>query len=140
MLGTKEKIHKAIWTIICDGTSSSLKVADIAKRAGIGKSTVYEYFTDKDQAVFSAITSYCENIVAKYDEVDISNLDFDTAFDGMCINMMEIASDYGENLMSAFTRLSSLNIKSTRKVIFHIQEKYLQNVLIIIKKGKQEKK
>ena len=140
MESTKARIHKAIWSIIDDGKSGSLKVADIAKAAGIGKSTVYEYFKDKDHAVVSAITSYCENIIKKYDESDLLKLDFDGAFKGICSNMMEVADDYGENLMNVITRLGSMNIESVRMVVQNIQQRYMKNMLLIMDKGKAEGK
>lgn len=37
---------------------SSLKVADIAQRAGIGKGTVYEYFSSKEEILQEAICRY----------------------------------------------------------------------------------
>lgn len=53
----EQKILDAAIEIIGDGVSEvgSLKVADIAKRAGIGKGTIYEYFSSKDEIICEAI-------------------------------------------------------------------------------------
>lgn len=138
MSNTKDRIHKAIWSIISDGKSSRLKVADIAIRAGIGKSTVYEYFKDKDHAIFSAIVSCCDNVVEKYNKIELSSMDFDSSFNELCFNMMEVSEEYGENLMSAFIRLSTLNIESVKKIIFNLKKKYVKYIQIILDKGREE--
>lgn len=138
MANTKDRIHKAIWSIICEDEASSLRVADIAIRAGIGKSTVYEYFKDKDHAISSAIINCCDNIVEKYDKIDLLKMDFNSAFTEMCLNMMDVSEEYGENLMSAFIRLSTINIESIQKIILNLKIKYVKSIQIILDKGKNE--
>lgn len=53
----EQKILDAAIEIIGNGASEvgSLKVADIAKRAGIGKGTIYEYFSSKDEIICEAL-------------------------------------------------------------------------------------
>lgn len=52
----------------------SLKVADIAAAAGMGKGTVYEYFSSKEELVCAAfiyrIRLHCENTLREIDSVD----------------------------------------------------------------------
>lgn len=71
---TMKKTHKiidaAIRVFARDGLEKG-KIADIAKEAGIGKGTVYEYFRSKED-IFKAI----ENIVFA---------EFDTVFDSLLI-------------------------------------------------------
>lgn len=55
MKSKKEKIFDAIFdTIYEDGNIANIRVSDIAKRAGIGKGTVYMYFASKEQMIFEA--------------------------------------------------------------------------------------
>ncbi|MGN0376160.1 MAG: TetR/AcrR family transcriptional regulator [Suilimivivens sp.] len=62
----KEKaIYRAVIELFEEGADlSSLTVSEITGRAGIGKGTAYEYFSDKEEmiakALFYNIESYCE--------------------------------------------------------------------------------
>lgn len=49
-------MYRAVWELIDEGYDvSSMKVADITGRAGIGKGTAYEYFRSKDEIVSEAL-------------------------------------------------------------------------------------
>ena len=53
---TQERIYEGILDLIDEKSDiSSIKVAEIAKRAGIGKGTVYEYCDSKEQLIVDAI-------------------------------------------------------------------------------------
>lgn len=53
---TKKVIYKAILNLINDKRElSSIRVADIAERANIGKGTVYEYCDSKEQLIMEAV-------------------------------------------------------------------------------------
>ena len=62
----KEKaIYKAVLELFEEGADlNSLTVSEITKRAGIGKGTAYEYFSDKEEMIATAllyhIAIYCE--------------------------------------------------------------------------------
>lgn len=56
MTDKKTLIYNAVIDIIKDnGFNSNIKISDIAKKANIGKGTVYEYFDNKDQILSGAI-------------------------------------------------------------------------------------
>ena len=49
-------IYEAVISLINEGISiPEIKVSDISKRAGIGKGTVYEYFSTKEQVIAEAL-------------------------------------------------------------------------------------
>jgi AcrR family transcriptional regulator len=48
---------------------ASTRVADIAERAGIGKGTVYEYFSSKEALLFAVFESINEDITARMNAV-----------------------------------------------------------------------
>lgn len=49
-------MYNAVWELLEEGADvNRIKVADITARAGIGKGTVYEYFSDKEELISSAI-------------------------------------------------------------------------------------
>lgn len=52
-------IYEAVIELLNDGmTLPEIKVSDISKKAGIGKGTVYEYFTSKDEVITQALIYY----------------------------------------------------------------------------------
>lgn len=56
MTDKKTLIYNAVIDIIKDnGFNSNIKISDIAKKANIGKGTVYEYFDNKDEILTGAI-------------------------------------------------------------------------------------
>lgn len=61
----KEKeilIYNAVINIIKEqGFHSNIKISDIAKKAGIGKGTVYEYFKNKDEIITGSIMYLLQN-------------------------------------------------------------------------------
>lgn len=61
----KEKkvlIFNAVLDIINErGINSNITISEIAKRAGIGKGTVYEYFRNKDEIIVESILYLLEN-------------------------------------------------------------------------------
>ena len=53
----KEKaIYQAVLALFEEGADlNSLTVSEITKRAGIGKGTAYEYFSDKEEMIAKAL-------------------------------------------------------------------------------------
>jgi len=58
----KHDIVQAALTIFARKGVANTKMADIAKAAGIGKGTIYEYFRDKDEIFFESFTHFMEMI------------------------------------------------------------------------------
>lgn len=49
-------MYKAVWELLEEGADvNRIKVADITARAGIGKGTAYEYFSDKEELISDAV-------------------------------------------------------------------------------------
>lgn len=67
----KEKaIYQAVLELFEEGADlNSLTVSEITKRAGIGKGTAYEYFSDKEEMIAKAIVYntklFCEHLYEK---------------------------------------------------------------------------
>ena len=63
----KEKaIYQAVLALLEEGADlNSLTVSEITKRAGIGKGTAYEYFTDKEEMIAKALF-YTTDIFCKH--------------------------------------------------------------------------
>lgn len=75
----EQNILAAAVEIIGEGISSihSLKVADIAERAGIGKGTVYEYFASKEEIICEAICYHIRTNLEKEWKGFYSNCSFE---------------------------------------------------------------
>ena len=60
-------IYQAVFELFEEGTDlNSLTVSEITKKAGIGKGTAYEYFSDKEEmiarAIFYNVEMFCQKI------------------------------------------------------------------------------
>ena len=74
MKGKEILIYKAVIDIIEEqGFNSNIKIADIAKKAGIGKGTVYEYFKNKDEILTGAIMYLLQTSMKDILNNDIEN-------------------------------------------------------------------
>lgn len=68
----KEKaVYQAVLELFWEGTDlNSLTVAEITKKAGIGKGTAYEYFADKEEMIAKALFyNACEFCRQVYEEI-----------------------------------------------------------------------
>lgn len=60
----KEIIYEEVLAMLNDRVDyKSITLAEVAKRCGIGKSTIYEYFVSKDEMVFNSIIFYLNRMM-----------------------------------------------------------------------------
>ena len=57
----RREVALACFDLIHDGGMKKLTVAQVAKTAGIGKGTVYEYFENKEDIIFEIINMHIEH-------------------------------------------------------------------------------
>ena len=91
-------VYEAVNRLICDGQDvTSLIVADIAREAGIGKGTIYEYFESKEEIIARALFYQLDMIM-----VEISNAltQADTVED--CFMMLADMMNEGNRLGTFF--------------------------------------
>ena len=75
----KNSIYEAVLRLVKDGKSYySIKVSDIAKEAGIGKGTVYEYFDSRDTIISEAVVYYLGGYLEHAVELVESNDTFES--------------------------------------------------------------
>lgn len=66
MKAKKEKIFDAVFdTVLETGCITNITVSEIAKRAGIGKGSVYMYFANKEQMMFESVQYFVESTMKK---------------------------------------------------------------------------
>lgn len=64
----KELIYEEVLDMLnndCD--YQSITLSTIAKRCDMGKSTIYEYFTSKDEMIFSSLVYYMKTAIKQFD-------------------------------------------------------------------------
>lgn len=82
----KAAVYKAVVELYNEGKNfSNMTVSEIALRAGIGKGTVYEYFTKKEDLVKDALTYECLAQAEAFANYVLVN----STFDGICYAMMD---------------------------------------------------
>ena len=60
----KEMIYEEVLAMLNDRVDyKSITLAEVAKRCNMGKSTIYEYFSSKDEMVFNSIIYYLNKMV-----------------------------------------------------------------------------
>lgn len=69
----EQAIYKAVLALLNEGVSiNSMKVSDIARKAGIGKGTVYEYFKSKEEliakALFYGTNEFCRELISRLEQ------------------------------------------------------------------------
>ena len=63
----RPRLVEAACAVFAEKGYASTRVADIAARAGVGKGTVYEYFTSKEELLFAVFESINMDISARMD-------------------------------------------------------------------------
>ena len=60
----KELIYEEVLAMLNDRVDyKSITLSEVAKRCGMGKSTIYEYFSSKDEMVFNSIIFYLNRMI-----------------------------------------------------------------------------
>jgi AcrR family transcriptional regulator len=91
---TKNKILDIVIDLIKhDHRDDELTLSKIAKRADIGKSTIYEYFKNKQDLIYEASIYLIETYEKKFLMHNIELMDFETAYKTSIYNMIEILAE-----------------------------------------------
>jgi len=69
----RRNIALACQELLVENGINHITVAQIAKTAGVGKGTVYEYFENKEDIVFEIITTFVVEYEARFEEISLGN-------------------------------------------------------------------
>ncbi len=58
----RREIAEAALAVLADNGFAEASISRVAKAAGIGKGTVYEYFASKDELVFASLVAWAESM------------------------------------------------------------------------------
>ena len=64
----RTRLVKAACAVFAENGYASTRVAEIAERAGVGKGTVYEYFSSKEELLFAVFESINANISSRMND------------------------------------------------------------------------
>ena len=63
-----ELIYNEVISMLNSGADyQSITLSEIAKRCDMGKSTIYEYFSSKDEMVFNSLVYYLDTVIKYFD-------------------------------------------------------------------------
>ena len=127
----KEKIFDAVFdTIYEEGNIANIRVSDIAKRAGIGKGTVYMYFASKEQMIFEASKYLIESTMKSITDFAPENMSFSEALKNFIRKHIEVTRKYS----------SLFNATSTTDYFPQLNNQFKEMMADIMKKIRVEYK
>jgi len=85
----RPRLVKAATVVFAEKGYATTRVADIAERAGIGKGTVYEYFSSKEELLFAVFESMNEDVTARVNAV----LDDDEPTQEQLFNLLRLGAE-----------------------------------------------
>jgi AcrR family transcriptional regulator len=68
----RTRLVEAACAVFADKGYASTRVAEIAERAGVGKGTVYEYFSSKEELLFAVFESINKDISSRMNDALVS--------------------------------------------------------------------
>lgn len=85
----RPRLVAAASAVFAEKGYASTRVADIAEKAGVGKGTVYEYFSSKEELLFAVFESINENITLRMTAV----LDDDEPTQEQLFNLLRLGAE-----------------------------------------------
>ena len=144
MTDKKTLIFDAVISLIEEnGFHTKLKVSDIADKAGIGKGTVYEYFSNKEEIIAESLI-YFMNDKFQYVLKEDRGLSFELRIKNFISRVFEIFYD-NQNFHGLFMSQSIGSMLSIEKKmmimseIFKLKKEINKLIRGILDKGKEEK-
>lgn len=94
-MNRKQEIIDAVLEIFSEkGFTNDFTMSKLAQKLDIGKSTIYEYFNNKDEIIEAAIYQYFESRLQKVNVVaDINDLPFEEAFKTQMTILLNVAQE-----------------------------------------------
>ena len=138
-------IYHAIEDLVAEGADiSSMRVSDIAAKAGIGKGTTYEYFSSKEEMVVKAliylVDGMVKRIMARMKELDTFEAKFILLLDEMEEKVRQRAC-----IMKYLNMVNDMNLcQQMHEVLKKDEDAKNANPIIIIRylleEGQKEKR
>ncbi|QNO15296.1 TetR/AcrR family transcriptional regulator [Alkalicella caledoniensis] len=140
----KTIIYEAALSLVYDNQDlSRIKVADIAERANIGKSTVYEYFESKEQVIGEALIYMFNRGIASFEFIIEENKTFKETYI-LLLEGISALMNKNRNLFDFMTMSQKdLDIHNTIKKIMllqleEIRQKYFKMIEKLVDRSVEE--
>ncbi len=85
----RPRLVSAASAVFAEKGYATTRVADIAERAGVGKGTVYEYFSSKEELLFAVFESIKDSVTARMNAV----LDEDEPTQEQLFNLLRLGAE-----------------------------------------------
>lgn len=142
---TKDKILRAVMTIFLKDGNEGLTMRRIAEEAGIGKSTVYEYFDSKEIMVAEAFLFAANGFLDKIHEGfnGMSHMPFEQVMRISIEGILTTFQNEITNFMKAFEGNSIMGPNGVMKQLYKdelidLQLKGINYTEVFLKKGQEE--
>jgi len=142
----KEKIYDAVMQLIKEGKNlKTLKVSEIADRAGIGKGSIYLYFASKDDVIVEAVSYFLNTWLKPFREYRIEqSKDFHQIVLEFIDIHLELFNEYsaflspkkGSDYINAFNAES---LPGTIEVVRRARQDYLGIIEKVLNEGERQK-
>lgn len=140
----KELLYAAALSLIHEkGDLASIKVADIAMRANMGKSTVYEYFDSKEQLIAESLVNMFKKGIVTFKQLITKDLTFkETYF--ILLDRIAVLMNSNRTLLEYITMNEcNLTVQTTIKEIMierveEIKAEYMDMVEKLVDKSVEE--
>ena len=111
----REAVYEAVITLMeKGGDQSTIKVSDIAAEAGIGKGTVYEYFSSREEIIAKTIIYYIDSYLKKAERIFDKKAGFRERLNGI---LDIIANESGRSEFFIDVLLSTAKVKDIYKIL-----------------------
>lgn len=87
---TRRQILEAARTLLAETGNSDLNLGDLAAVAGIGRTTLYEYFRDRDDLIASLVEDALPGVIAGL----VARMDRDRAPDELLLDLAELVVEF----------------------------------------------
>lgn len=111
------------------------KVDEIAKRAGVGKGTIYLYFDDKSQLFAAAVAEGIETIISQLREELESDLPFLQHLERLVEKNVSLYLKYGDLTKIFHSEISNGITRKTRIQIEEVRNRYIEFIADTLEDG-----
>jgi len=111
----REDIILAALMVFAEKGFSRTTIKDIAEHAGIGKGTVYEYFNDKDEIIYSSFSYFLSIFETDMEKILLSDRSGINKFNELVLTMTKIIESEQKKLLDLMFDFWAEGIRSNSK-------------------------
>lgn len=142
----KNRIIMCAFSLFCEKGIEQVSLADIAKKAKVGNSTIYRYFTNKPQLTLNALSLLWKSIEEDLENTIQKTVDYDkktgleqiAVWFGVFKNLYLVNRDYVLFSYEAKLYLQRNNITITNELYDSLMETIKDPCIATIEKGKKD--